>query len=259
MGSLKPQRHNAGARAYESCIAYVRYSPRPSVNRNAAGEAETMEGQTDRCRKFAEARGWTVLAVRKDEEKTGRGSGKNRSGLMQAIEECKRAGAVLVIAKLDRLSRNVAFLAALMESGVDFVAVDNPNANKLTLHVMAAMAEYESDQISERTRAAMAAMQQGGRVISSSAPFGWKMGEAFDAGRGRGVRYMMVEDEAEQRVLKRLRKLAASGITVYAVAKRLNDEGMAGRGGVKWCSVKINRILRRDRDAGGVFNPMPAA
>jgi len=256
--SLKRRTHPNGLK-YESCIVYLRYSPRPVVNRNAAGDAETMTGQLERCQKFAEGRGMTVLAVRRDEEKTGRGSGANRRGLLQAIDECKRCGAMLVIAKLDRLSRNVAFLSALMESGVDFVAVDNPNANKLTLHVMAAMAEYESDQISERTKAAMGAMQRGGRVISSSAPFGWKMGEAFDAGRGRGVRYMMVPDEGEQRVLSRLRKLAASGITVYAVAKRLNDEGLTGRGGVKWCSIKINRILKRDREAGGVFDPCATA
>jgi DNA invertase Pin-like site-specific DNA recombinase len=69
---------------------------------------------------------------------------------------CKRLRAKLIVAKLDRLSRNVGFISALMDSGVEFVAADMPHANKMTLQVMAVFAEYERDQISERTRRALA-------------------------------------------------------------------------------------------------------
>jgi hypothetical protein len=73
----------------------------------------------------------------------------------------------LVIAKLDRLSRNLAFVATLMESGVEFVAVDNPYANKLTIHILAAVAEHEREAISERTKAALAAAKARGKRLGT--------------------------------------------------------------------------------------------
>src|SRR5215813_1007145 len=69
----------------------------------------------------------------------------------------------LVIAKLDRLSRNLAFIATLMDSGAEFIAVDNPHANKLTIHILAAVAEHEREAISERTKAALAATKARGK------------------------------------------------------------------------------------------------
>src|SRR5262249_30578731 len=75
---------------------------------------------------------------------------------------CKKHRARLVIAKLDRLSRNLAFIAALMESGVEFVAVDNPHASKLTVHILAAVAEHEREMISERTKAVLRATKARG-------------------------------------------------------------------------------------------------
>jgi DNA invertase Pin-like site-specific DNA recombinase len=86
-----------------------------------------------------------------------------------AIAACKRQKARLVIAKLDRLSRNLAFIAALMESGVEFVAVDNPHMNKLTIHILAAVAEHEREMISERTKAALqAAKARGERNVRTA-------------------------------------------------------------------------------------------
>jgi DNA invertase Pin-like site-specific DNA recombinase len=91
-------------------------------------------------------------------------SGKNssRSVLLDALDKCKKQNAVLLIAKLDRLSRNVAFISKLMEAGIDFLAVDNPHANKLMLHIMAAFAEHEREQISIRTKAALASAKYRG-------------------------------------------------------------------------------------------------
>ncbi len=85
---------------------------------------------------------------------------KNRPELLAAIQASKRASATLVIAKLDRLARNVHFISGLMESAADFVAVDMPSANKLTLHIMAAMAEHEREMISARTKAGLAVVQE---------------------------------------------------------------------------------------------------
>ena len=93
------------------------------------------------------------------------GKRADRPELAKAIAHSKRAKATLVIAKLDRLARNVHFLSGLMESRVDFVCCDNPHANRLTLHILAAVAEDEARRISERTKAALAAYKaRGGRL-----------------------------------------------------------------------------------------------
>jgi DNA invertase Pin-like site-specific DNA recombinase len=92
------------------------------------------------------------------------GSTKNRPVLVLSIAHCKRDKATLLIAKLDRLARNVAFVSSLMEGGVEFLAVDAPYANRLMIHILAAFAEHEREQISERTRNALAA----GIVVCSS-------------------------------------------------------------------------------------------
>ena len=85
-------------------------------------------------------------------------SGKRnaRPELQKALAACRKHKAKLVIAKLDRLSRNLAFIATLMDSNVEFIAADNPHANRLTVHILAAVAEHERGAISERTKAALA-------------------------------------------------------------------------------------------------------
>jgi DNA invertase Pin-like site-specific DNA recombinase len=110
---------------------------------------------------------WELVAEHTEIE-----SGKNneRPALAKAIEACRRHRATLVIARLDRLSRNAAFIAALMDSGVAFVAVDNPHANKLTVHILAAVAEHEREIISERTKAALAAAKARGKRLGNPPP-----------------------------------------------------------------------------------------
>ena len=81
----------------------------------------------------------------------------DRPELEKALEACRRQRATLVIAKLDRLSRNVALVATIMDSGVAFVACDNPHANKLTVHILAAVAQHEHEIVSERARGALQA------------------------------------------------------------------------------------------------------
>lgn len=93
------------------------------------------------------------------------GRKNNRPVLADALQHCRRTGALLLIAKLDRLGRNVFFIAQLMEAKVDFIAVDNPKANKFMIHIMAAFAEYERDQISQRTRDALQAAKKRGVIL----------------------------------------------------------------------------------------------
>jgi len=94
------------------------------------------------------------------------GKKNDRPQLARALAEAKRIGAVLLIAKLDRLARNVAFIANLLEAGVEIAAADMPEANRFLLHVMAAVAEHEAQAISDRTRAALAAAKARGVALA---------------------------------------------------------------------------------------------
>jgi DNA invertase Pin-like site-specific DNA recombinase len=91
----------------------------------------------------------------------------NRPQLLAALAECRKRRAVLVIAKLDRLARNVHFISGLMNSDVEFVAVDMPSANRLTIHILAAVAEHEREMISQRTKAALTAAKARGTKLGN--------------------------------------------------------------------------------------------
>jgi DNA invertase Pin-like site-specific DNA recombinase len=95
------------------------------------------------------------------------GKRNDRPKLEEALAACKKQKAKLVIAKLDRLSRNLAFIATLMESGVEFVAVDNPHATKLTIHILAAVYQHEREMISQRTKDALAAAKKRGQRLGN--------------------------------------------------------------------------------------------
>ena len=95
------------------------------------------------------------------------GKHSDRPRLAEALQACRKHRAKLVIAKLDRLSRNLAFIATLMESGIEFVAVDNPHANKLTVHILAAVAQHEREAISERTKDALRAAKARGTKLGN--------------------------------------------------------------------------------------------
>ncbi len=104
-----------------------------------------------------------VVVAQFTEVETGKRNA--RPELEKAKAACRKHKAKLVIAKLDRLSRNVAFIAALMDGNVEFVAVDNPHAARLTLHILAAVAEHEAEAISQRTIAALQAAKRRGVVL----------------------------------------------------------------------------------------------
>jgi DNA invertase Pin-like site-specific DNA recombinase len=91
----------------------------------------------------------------------------NRPQLLAALEECRKRRATLLIARLDRLARNVAFIANPMESGADFIACDMPQANRLTIHILAAVAEHEREMISQRTKAALAEAKRRGTRLGN--------------------------------------------------------------------------------------------
>jgi DNA invertase Pin-like site-specific DNA recombinase len=121
-----------------------------------------IEAQRKAVTDYLNGGSWT-LAQEFIEVESGKRS--DRLELAKALAACKKLKAKLVVAKLDRLSRNVAFISKLMESGVEFVACDMPHANKLTVHILAAVAEHEREMISSRTKAALAAAKARGKKL----------------------------------------------------------------------------------------------
>lgn len=146
----------------EMFVAYYRVST-DRQGRSGLG----LEAQRQSIGNFVDDRKWNLVAEFTEIES---GKRKDRPELQKAIAACKRCNARLVIAKLDRLARNVAFIANLMDGCVDFVACDMPEANRLTLHILAAVAEHEREMISERTKAALQAAKARGVRLGSPDP-----------------------------------------------------------------------------------------
>ncbi len=163
------------------------------------------------------------------------GRKNDRPQLSAALNLCRRKRAVLVIAKLDRLARNVAFVARLMESGAEFVAVDNPHANKLMVHMLAAFAEHERDQISARTVAALAAAKARGV----------RLGSPNGAGAAAHARSVLAAASAPARAqaLPRAKVLRDGGATLRVIASALAAEGFPALRGGCWGPSSVRLLL----------------
>jgi DNA invertase Pin-like site-specific DNA recombinase len=175
-------------------------------------------------------------------------SGKraDRPELVRALAEAKRAGAVLLIAKLDRLARNVAFIANLLESGVEVTAADMPEANRFLLHVMAAVAEHEAQAISDRTRAALAAAKARGVKLGWSMPE--RKGEQRRASRKGAAKNAQKADQHAANVLPIIRQIAAGGASLRQIANELNTRGIKTARGGLWYAATVRNIMARQSE-----------
>jgi DNA invertase Pin-like site-specific DNA recombinase len=173
-------------------------------------------------------------------------SGKNddRPQLAAALAACRLHRAMLVIAKLDRLARDAHFLLGLEKAGVEFVAVDMPSANRLTVGIMAMVAEEERRAISARTKAALAAAKARGRQLGGdrgNLPAVAKQGAAASASVRRAKAAARAGD-----LLPIVRQLQAAGITsANAIAKALNERGIGTARGGAWRATQVQRVLGR--------------
>lgn len=178
--------------------------------------------------------------------------GKNeRQELRSAIAYARRCKARLLVAKLDRLARSVAFTATLMESGVDFIACDNPHANSFTIHILAAVAQYEREMISKRTKEALAAARERGVLLGSNRPGHWddreerrRVGAVRGAARAAEA-HRAAADVAYDDVLPLIVELREKGFGINAIARRLNDEGIPSRRGRRWYGTTVKLVLER--------------
>jgi DNA invertase Pin-like site-specific DNA recombinase len=168
-----------------------------------------------------------------------------------ALAFAKRAGATLVVAKLDRLARNVAFLSRLMEAGIDFTACDMPHANRFTIHIMAALAEHERELISQRTKAALAEAKRRGVKLGSAREGHWEGREdARQAGlekareKARKVTTEKARDEYSDLVAP-IQSMREQGMSYRTIADNLNTEGHRTRRGKDFRAATVQRIMKR--------------
>jgi len=194
-----------------------------------------LEAQRQSVMDYLNGGRWSLVA---DFTEIESGKRNNRVELEKALAACKKQKAKLVIAKLDRLSRNLAFIATLMDSGVEFVAVDNPHANKLTVHILAAVAQHEREIISARTSAALKAAKARGRRLGNP--------RLSEARQRATVAKKESADRYAGNVLPVIRDIQRSGIkSLRGVAKALAARGIPTARGGTWTPVQVSAILRR--------------
>jgi DNA invertase Pin-like site-specific DNA recombinase len=195
-----------------------------------------LEAQQSAVEVYAAKTGCTVVASYTEIES---GRKKNRPELKAAIAFAKRSKASLVVAKFDRLSRNVAFLSNLMDSEVEFVALDCPDANRLTLHILAAVAEEEARLISVRTKAALAALKARGVELGNSQNL-----TAEAKAKGSSVNQAKAV-EAYTLVTPLAQHWRSEGLSFGAIARRLNEKNVPTRQGAAWTPMAVKRMLDR--------------
>lgn len=216
-------------------ISYLRVS---TVRQGQSGLG--LEAQRRAIAGYLNGGAWTLL-----EEFVEVESGKNsaRPKLAAAFEACRLTGAKLLIAKLDRLSRDAGFLLGLDKAGVEFVAVDMPHANRLTIGIMAVVADEERRMISARTKAALAAAKERGTVLG-----GFRGGTKVDQTQGTAALVRKAEAFAA-RVGPMIEAMRSSGLSFAAIAEQLNARQIRTARGGAWAGMSVKRVL--DRQTNG--------
>jgi len=221
-------------------IAYYR------VSTAAQGQSGLgLEAQQTAVNAYLNGGAWQLTAEFREVE-TGKGSNAlaKRPQLRAALDACRKHGATLIIAKLDRLARNVHFVSGLMESKVQFVACDMPEANELTIHIMAAFAEHEAKRISQRTKDALAVAKARGVVL----------GRAGAANLRPNVKE---RQNAAMAFAEKLRPLfdgmQIRNLSQRAMVAELNTVGVPAPQGGAWRLSQVQRVMGRL----AAFSPAP--
>jgi DNA invertase Pin-like site-specific DNA recombinase len=216
-------------------VAYYRVS---TAKQGASGLG--LEAQQEAVRSYLNGGRWKMV-----DEVTEIESGKrsDRPALARALSLCRIHKATLIIAKLDRLARNVNFISNLMESGVEFTAVDFPQANRLTVHILAAVAEHEAAMISARTKAALQAAKARGVALGTPnhkliARHAQKGTQASAEARSAAARTRAAD------ILPVIHSVQADGVSTLAgIAETLNGRGIPAPRGGSWSPVQVSRVL----------------
>jgi len=190
-----------------------------------------LDAQRTAVARYIAAMGGTVVAEFTETESGKKAS--NRPELQAALDLCRKKRATLIIAKLDRLARNVHFISGLLESNVNFVAVDQPTKDRFMLHIQAAFAEEEARKISVRTKEALAAAKRQGVDIGAT-------------GRVRAKRYQAEAAERATDLRPLIEELRGAGFTqLRQIRDELNRRGVPSPGGAQWHLPTVHRTLKR--------------
>lgn len=236
--------------------AFVSYLRVSTVRQGASGLG--LEAQRAAVAGFLNGGRWTLVREIVEIES---GKRNDRPALAEALSLCKRRRATLVIAKLDRLARNIHFITGLMESGVDFVAVDMPEANPTMIRMMAVFAQHEAEAISSRTKAALAAAKArgtklGGRRMSAE-------GFASIAAEGRKVSATVRSAKAaitRADLLTVIAEIQGEGkTTLREIAAELNARGEKTPRGGEWSAIQVQRVIGPVRKPVASSAPADAA
>lgn len=201
-----------------------------------------LDAQRTAVKNYLSSVGGSLIAEFSEKE-----TGKNnrRSELMKAISECKAKNAVLVIAKLDRLSRNVSFIFALRDAGVDFVCCDFPTFTTLTLGIFASLAQSEREITSERTKKALAELKaKGVRLGRPDAEITYDM----RLKSASALSEISKENENNKRAFAVVGRLRAEGKSLRQIADWLNYNGFHTAKGAKFTAMSVKRLLEKNWD-----------
>lgn len=201
-----------------------------------------LDAQREAINNYLNGGSWEVL---KEFVEIESGKNNNRPKLKEALEFCQMTGATLIIAKLDRLARNVAFISNLMESGVEFVACDLPQANKFTIHILAAVAEHEREMISKRTKDALKAAKAKGVKLGSPQNLNH---EARQKGSKEAVSARKTKaNQFAQKLYPMVSNLREKGLSLNAIAREFNKNGILTARGKRgnWTPTAVKNLLER--------------
>jgi DNA invertase Pin-like site-specific DNA recombinase len=217
-------------------VAYYRVST-ARQERSGLGR----EAQQEAVRSYLNGGSWQLVA---EVEEVESGKRNDRPKLAEALRLCRLHGATLIIAKLDRLARNVAFISNLMESGVEFTAVDFPQANRLTVHILAAVAEHEAKAISTRTKDALAAAKARGTRLGGDR--GNLPAVARDGAKASVAARIEKADSRASDLAPIIEELKAAGAgSLRQIAAGLNARGIKTARGGEWTAMQVQRVIQR--------------
>ena len=175
---------------------------------------------------------------------TESGKRTDRPKLAEALELCRKTKSTLIVAKLDRLSRNVAFTSKLLESDVEIKFCDFPEANRLVLHIIASIAEYECGLISQRTKQSLKAKKARGVRLGKPENLMNNLDRALENSK-RAIRAKALDNDNNRRAIAMLRVLAAQDLSLSEMARRLNNEGFVTSQGKKFTAWQVSVLLKR--------------
>lgn len=175
---------------------------------------------------------------------TESGKRSDRPKLIEALEECRKTNSVLIVAKLDRLSRNVAFTSKLLESDVEIIFCDFPEANKLVLHIISSIAEYEANLISQRTKQSLKAKKARGVKLGKPENLMNNLGRAI-MNSNRTNHQKALDNPNNKRAIALLKKLVKEERSLSEMARILNSEGFVTSKGCQFRASQVSILLKR--------------